>query len=333
MTISVTLPPVLAQSQCPVFAADHKTHLAEKTFVVSTVAGLQGAMADVNRGLGTQILLARGIYTLNETLTVRQRGVTIRSESGNRDDVTLRGKSMRDGVKQIVVVEAADFTLADLTIGWARQHAVQVRGEMDADRPRFLNLRFADAGRQLLDVSWGDDHAKPKSDQGLVEGCLFEFTDGVAPNNYVGGIDARGTQGWLVRGNIFRGVRSPEQRLAKPAILFWYDAAHTVVERNIIYGSDRGIGLGLGDKGHIGGIIRNNMVQTVRDVGIGLEGSGGTLVANNTVLTSGYPNAVELRFEDTRDGIVQNNLANAAIKTHDDGLGRIMSHFQHADTA
>lgn len=303
---------------CPAPALDHGVHATTATLVVDGPNALRAALADANAGAGTQIIIRPGTYELDAALIVTRRGLTVRGESGQRDDVVLRGRGPAGATSHVFVVEAADFTLADLSVGWVRNHAVQVRGELDADRPRFSNIRFANTGEQLLKVS-GARALEPSSDQGVVEASLFEHTSGVAHSWYTAGIDVHRGQGWIVRDNVFRGIRSPESRLAEHAIHFWTNAAHTVVERNIITESDRGIGFGLGERGHEGGIIRNNFVSVGRDVGIGLENARGVLVAHNTVIVKDYPNAIEYRFKGTRDGRIANNLTNGAITSRDGG--------------
>jgi parallel beta-helix repeat protein len=186
-----------------------------------------------------------------------------------------------------------------------------------------------DTGEQMLKVSFrpGDSTS---SDNGLVEWCIFEYSAGVGPQYYIGGVDAHQAYNWIIRNNIFRHIRSPESDLAEHAIHFWSESNNTLVEHNFITNCDRGIGFGLGDQGHVGGMIRNNMVHTTRDVGIGLENSSNTAVYNNTVFTENYPNSIEYRFSRTQGGSIINNLTNAQIAGRDGGTASVATNVMNA---
>jgi len=136
--------------------------------------------------------------------------------------------------------------------------------------------------------------------------------------------------GWIIRNNIFKHIRSPEADLAEHAIHFWSDSSDTLVEKNMITDCDRGIGFGLGDNGHIGGIIRNNMVHTTRDVGIGLENSSNSKVYNNTVYTENYFNSIEYRFPGSIGISIVNNLTNSAIVSRDGGSATLEDNIDNA---
>ena len=235
--------------------------------------------------------------------------------------MVIRGQGMSGGVSHVFNVTGSDFTAADLTIGWVANHALQIHSS--SDHPVIHNVRFVDTGEQMLKVSYvpGDSAG---SDDGLVEWCLFEYSAGVGPQYYIGGIDAHQARHWLVRNNVFKHIRSPEAAdLAEHAIHFWSGSSHTLVEGNRICDCDRGIGFGLGDRGHSGGIIRNNMVHTSRDVGIGLESASGAEVYHNTVFIENYENAIEYRFAHTQDVVIINNLTNGPIASRDGGSGRV----------
>jgi len=240
---------------------------------VSTVTELNAALHETNNNNGNRtILLEDGTYELTNNLLfigVNMANLTLRSVSGNRDAVIIRGQGMTGNVSHIFNVAAANFTVADMTIGWVANHPIQIHGETNTDNCLIQNVRFVDANEQLLKVSTSTTGVT--ADNGIVQCCLFEFSAGVANQWYTGGIDAHQAQNWIVRNNTFKHIRSPEANLAEHAIHFWNDAAGTIVENNLIINCDRGIGFGLGTRQHTGGIIRNNMVHTSRDVGIGLE--------------------------------------------------------------
>lgn len=285
--------------------------------VVSDVDGLYAAVEDANNGGDAEILLQDGTYDLPQMLWISAPDVTVRSQSGDREAVILRGQGMGGGVTHLFNVAGAGFTARDLTLRDVSQHAVQT--QLDVDHVTLSNLHILDTGEQMIKIAYDENQPLLTSDYGILEDSLLEYSAGVGPQYYIGGIDAHAAVGWIVRDNVFRYIRSPAGDFAEHAIHFWSFAQDTLAERNLIYNCDRGIGFGLGDRGHIGGIIRNNMVynddtEGLADVGIGLESATGTAVYNNTVvLLSGYPNAIEYRWGTTQLSLVANNLTNVAI--------------------
>ena len=258
----------VAQCECPTLPPDQGT-----VETVSTVAELQAALQQANQNGGNYtILLEDGTYELNNHLLYINQdmsNLTIRSKSGDRESVIIRGQGMDGNVGWIFNVAADNFTAADMTIGWVANHPIQIHAEHDADFPLIQNIKFVNAREQMLKVSGST--SSDFSDGGVVQCCEFVFPDGVAFQYYTGGIDAHRAKDWEVRYNTFRHIRSPDNSLAEHAIHFWSNSENTLVENNLIIDCDRGIGFGLGNSGHVGGIIRNNFVHTSRDVGIGLE--------------------------------------------------------------
>ncbi len=294
---------------------------------VSNVAELVNAAQQANGSGNRTIVLEDGTYSLDEMLWISGNNITFRSRSGNRDAVIIRGQGMDGDVSHIFNVPGDNFSVADMTIGWVANHAVQIHS--DSDNPVIHNVRFVDTGEQMLKVSFrsGDSTS---SDNGLVEWCVFEYSAGIGPQYYIGGIDAHQAHNWVVRNNVFMHIRSPESNLAEHAIHFWSESSNTLVEKNIIINCDRGIGFGLGDRGHSGGMIRNNMAHTTRDVGIGLESASGTAVYNNTVFTENYMNSIEYRFGRTQGLSIINNLTNASITSRDGGSATVAANVTNA---
>ena len=302
---------------------------------VSDMAGLLAAIIQANETGDVDIILESGTYEYDVALVswikwgllLGEDNITIRSKTGNRDDVIIRGKGMDGNIASIFVIGGDNITVANVTLGWVANHAIQVKGESDADNFLAHNVRFVDTYEQLFKVTYNSSTPDVRADNGIIRHCLFEYTAGVGPQWYIGGIDCHNGKDWLVKGNIFRNIVSPENRLAEHAIHFWSESENTTVEGNLITNCDRGIGFGLGNRGHGAGLIINNMVHTTRDVGIGLENADGVKVFNNTVVSENYPFSIEYRFEGT-NAIIKNNLCNASIELRNGASGELSSNVE-----
>ena len=295
--------------------------------IVGTVTELVMAVDAANAGGDKNILVRDGAYTLDAALVIRADNVTVRGASGNRDTVILRGNGMEGDVSHIFLVEADNFTAREMTLRDVYYHAIQMQPWAQA--PSIINLHILDTYEQIVKVAYDDNRPEVHSDNGLVENCLFEYSAGIGPQYYIGGVDAHSAWNWVIRGNTFRDIRSPSVSIAEHAIHFWSDSRNTLVERNIIVNCDRGIGFGLGDRGHHGGIIRNNFIyhdssEGYADVGISLESAPGAQVYNNSIYQKNtYPNAIEYRFEATTGVLIANNLTNRAITQRNGASGTL----------
>ena len=290
---------------------------------VRNAAELQSAIIAVNGGGNTDIKLEDGTYTLDNILWVEAEGVTVSSVSGNRSAVIIEGEGMNGSVSHIFGVAGSNFTVENVTLRKVANHAVQIHGEMNVNSPIIRNVNIQDTYEQMIKVSYDASQPSNGSQNGLVEKCLFEYTAGIGPQYYIGGVDAHNATNWIIRDNEFRDIRSPSQDLAEHAIHFWSNSQNTLVERNLIINCDRGIGFGLGDRGHIGGIIRNNMIyhdvsEGFADVAISLESTTNAQVYNNSIyMEHSYANAIEYRFAATTGLTIINNLTNKAITARD----------------
>lgn len=302
--------------------------LPSQNVVVSNATELATAVSQANSSGNITILLKDGTYQIAQQLYISGDNIAFRSLSGDRNKVIIRGKGMNGNLSHVFNVVSSYFTLADLTIGWVANHPVQIHGESNADYPLIHNVRVVDGGEQLFKVSKSNTNAAV-SNNGLVEWSVFEYSAGVGPQWYIGGLVANGAHGWIVRNNEFRGIRSPGTGMPNHAIHFRYGSTNTIIENNVIINCDRGIGFGLSDSNHKGGIIRNNMVYTTRDVGIGLERAINAKVYNNTVYTLNYPNSIEFRFPETVASIT-NNLTNRQIVKRDGGSGTLTNNVTNA---
>jgi hypothetical protein len=289
---------------------------------VRSVGGLFEAVKRARPG--ATILLADGEYRLPRILDIPTPGVTLRSRTGNRDAVVLRGGGMTEQQVGVAVsVSAADITLADLTIGWVRYHAVQVRGERAASRVTLHNVHLLDTGQQLLKGSTARNNVH--ADDGLVACSLIEYSDS-APSDYTNGVDVLAGRGWTVRDNVLRQIRGPGKGSAGPAILFWVGSERIMIERNLVIDSFRGIALGLkpqpaGFDAKDSSIVNNVVVnlQAWGDEGIEANAAPNTRIDHNTVLMDGtLPWSISVRFGGTT-AQVRNNLTNRSIVLRNGG--------------
>lgn len=304
------------------------------TFEVSSYDALKTALERAAPGDVLEIRDGQyGIPATDFALVVATPGLTVRGASRDASRVILEGRGMEAASPaHVFYVKADDFTLEHVTLRRVRRHLVQVEGAAagsvdgdGADRLRVRDCVFQDAGEQMLK---GSSDGMSAADEGWVQRCRFEYTAGVGPRFYIGGIDVHRARGWRVEDCEFRGIRSPEEALAEHAVHFWSGASDTVVRRNRIRNCDRGIGFGLGDRGHQGGVIENNVLWNDglgrhEDVGIGLESSPGTQVRHNTIWLARYPNAVEWRYPTSRGVRVVNNLSNRAFSARDGAVAEV----------
>jgi hypothetical protein len=270
------------------------------------VARIEGAQA------GDEILLADGTYTLAQYAVQISVPLTVRGASGNRDAVVIRGAGY--GVpSEGLMVHAANVTIADLTMTAIRNHAISIKGESGAEAPHVYNVHLYDIGTQHIKGTPGDGVG-----DGVVACSRLGYTPGGARGDYIDAIDIHRGINWTVRDNeIYNhwgdGTGCEVDRDCGlyasgggPAILFWNNSSGTVVERNRILDSYRGIALGFGSP-HPGGAVRNNFFYQPSagrpgargfipgDMGVQIDYGSGTVADHNTVILGGsYPGAIEV---------------------------------------
>ena len=259
---------------------------------------------------GTEVLFSDGTYYLDRALVQVGDGVTLRSASGNRESVVIRGSGYGKP-SQGLVIAGDRVTVADLTVTGLRDHGIYVKPEISGGvAPLIYNVHVYDIGTQHIKSNTG-------SRDGIIACSKIGYTANGAKGDYNGAIDLHGAQAWIIRDNDIYNItgdgsgcnvnRDCNRYLSGPAILVWKDSKNTVVERNHITESFRNIAFGLGSL-HQGGIIRHNTIyrSSPGDAGIELQGASGTVVENNTVLLADrYRGAIEYR--ETRHITVRSN--------------------------
>ncbi len=287
------------------------------TLNVSTFSELTTALGSANPY--DEIVLEDGVYQISGTwaVTVYVDNVTIRSASGNREAVIIKGLGMYASGHHGFYVDADGVTIKDLTIEDVRNHCIQTAP--NTDDLLVQNCILRDGGEQILKVP-KDVNITDPSERGIVEDCLFYYTAGVGPRDYIGGIDVHLGSDWIVRNNTFRDIVTPSSSVAEHAIHFWSWSENTLSEGNLIINCDRGIGYGLtSTAGHHGGIIRNNIIyhdsdldNGSADVAIEIVYSDNTQIYNNTIYQAhdNYYAAIKAYGNVTTDAYIANNLIN-----------------------
>lgn len=290
---------------------------------------------------GTTIMLEEGTYQLKDTVILKHDRLTLRGASNDRSKVVLLGNGFHGNSsvgpgEAISIKDGQNITVANLTIKECRVHGISVQGTTHCQGVHIYNVGFIDIGERGVKVNTSTSDEYPHSESGIVEYCWFEQTQQVDPNrqdgfggNYISGIAALGVKDWIIRDNVFINVRGATDR--GEAILVWVSCVGTIVERNIVFGCNRGICIGNWHGAekenywhHKGGIVRNNFVYTPDrfegSSGIEIVKVKGLKVFNNTVFHDN-PNAsraFEYLHPETSVEI-KNNLVRGLIRSREGG--------------
>jgi hypothetical protein len=305
---------------------------------------------------GDTIRLADGTYILSQSLVFRTPGVTLRSASGNRNSVILDGQY---NAPEIIAAMTSNITIADITVARAYYHPIHVSPFSGTMTGTLLhNLRVVDGAEQFIKVNNVDNQYV---DDGIIRCSSLELTDNGRPHVrnscYTGGIDIHQARGWQIYSNYFEGFWC-DSGLSEHAIHVWTGSRDTVVDRNVIVNSVRGIGYGLESTrvgrtypdqpcagrpyvGHYDGVISNNFIfandarlfdsQYGFDTGIGLEQACGAKVLHNTVFSTRTPgsSSIEWRFPNTF-ATIANNLVSHDLKVRDSGVATLLGNVTNA---
>lgn len=331
------------------------------TTVVSTVNELVEAVNSASPG--EAILVADGTYALaGAYLRIDVPGVTLRSQSGDREAVVLDGGYQTTEIVQVV---ASNVTIADLTLTRAYYHPIHVTAgdSTDTTGTTIYNVHVSDPGQQAIKINQNGTYTH-YADDGLIACSHIQLTDAGRPmiwevngSCYTGGVDGHQAWGWVLRDNLIEGFWC-EDGLSEHGIHFWTGSRDTLVERNELRENARGIGLGLGSSGgnwrtygdlpcpgvesagHYGGMVRNNMVfagraellasQSGFDCGICLEQACSATVAQNTVVSTQAPfSSIEWRFGDTSVDL-SNNLVSHNLRERDGASATLAGNLETA---
>ncbi len=285
------------------------------------------------------IVIAPGVYDLSAVnfpngvdgrLTVGRFGappisnIQIRGATQDPADVVILGAGMLNPVVPygFQLFTASEVTIANLSVGEVYFHAVSIDGPQGAHSVRLYNIRAFNAGQQIIKGSGAgaDNVTIEYAEVFYTVGAIVHPEGSPANSCYTNGIDVTGGDDWVIRDSLIERIRCQNDAMAGPAILIWQGASGTVVERNTILDSSRGISLGLvSASDHVGGIVRNNRIRWNPSASYEVDvpiytTSPEVRILHNTVLTRGrYANAIEVRFAGATNVEVARNLTDAAI--------------------
>lgn len=264
----------------------------------------------------SEILLVDGVYEMGSTYAVVVGDeVTIRSQSGERDQVLIQGAGYGPGGEGFMVL-GENVTIADLSMTQIRNHAISIKGDSGPHATHIYNVHIFDIGTQHIKLTPGGTR------DGIVACSSLGYSEGGAVGDYVNAIDLLGAIDWHIRDNTIYNITGDGSGcevdidcgtyISGPAILVWRDSSGTLIERNTLIDCFRNIALGLGSS-HEGGLVRNNFIyrSEVGDAGVELHGADGARVYHNTVLVAGYSGAIE--FRQSTNLRIFNNLISAPV--------------------
>ncbi|MGH1342743.1 MAG: hypothetical protein ACRBN8_14375 [Nannocystales bacterium] len=302
----------------------------------------------------TTIALEPGTYDRagQPALVLSADGVTVRSTTGDPDDVVLTGGSSETAA--LVSVQASDVLLAEFTIQDSSEVLVEIGVEdVVLQRPRIYRMVLRDSLRTKLSVGNG---VARWTDDGEVACSTFARSDTFRENlTDCGGASALRISGgarWSVRDNLIEGHWCSTFSFATLAVD--RGSRDTVVERNILRNNFRGILLG-GDNidagrpepaddtcgvpdgpswGHIRGVVVNNltwvddpaMAGAIPGLGTDLDSMlglwhacGAVAVHNTSYVTLTTFNGIEWRYPDTT-ATIANNLVSTELASRNGAL-------------
>jgi hypothetical protein len=250
---------------------------------VASVAELYAAAEKIPSG-GT-ILVADGHYRLPRYFELRTDNVTLRSESGRRDQVILDGEGRLGEL--VGITGCSGVTIADLTIQNVKWNGFKLNSDRGVSRITIYNCVIHNIWqRGIKGVAVpAEDRQRLRPADCRVQYCLFyndrpkRFEDDEADRpdnfggNYIGGMDIMYATRWTISDNVFVVIQG-RTREGRGAVFLWVDAQDCVVERNIVIDCDSGICLGNSHRGaettvHCTGcLVRNNFVTRCPENGI-----------------------------------------------------------------
>ncbi len=294
-----------------------------KTILATSVEELFQAAKEVQPG-GT-ILVADGHYMMPRFFAITTNNVTLRGQSGDRDNVILDGAASRHG-ELIGITDATGVTIADLTVQHAKWNGIKINSDRDTDKVTIYNCVIHNVWQRGVKAPAMPEE---KGDSGprecRVQFCLFyndrtkQFSDDETDTpesyngNYIGGIDVKNTIDWTISDNVFIGIQG-RTREGRGCIYISENGRGCMIERNIFIDCDIAIALGNPSLGYsplqaINCVARNNFVFQCPETGILACYTRSCQILNNTVVEPKSRMRRLIWVQKSNDGLrVENNL-------------------------
>ena len=304
-------------------------------------AVIEGAAA------GSTIALEPGTYDRagQPILFIETDGITLRSTTGNPEDVVLDGG--REGTSRLIGVLADNVTLAEFTVQNSNSNLVEIGGPpgIVLSKPVIYRLRFINSTDAYLDVGAED---RGWTDDGQVACSTFEMTaefrEATPDCSGLGAIRLSGAARWVVRDNTMDGFWCASGSYA--TLVADLGSSDTRVVRNLLRNNHRGILLGgentgqgrpepSGDTcgtpdgatwGHVRGEVINNVIWVDDPAIPNLDSMmgfwhvcAGVAAHNTSYVTLPTFNGIEWRYPDTSVTIA-NNLISTTLQERNEAV-------------
>lgn len=309
---------------------------------VSNVTQLNNAIGSLQAG--DTIVLADGTYNITSSLVVSQPNVTIMGNGPGCGGASIVGGGLNNasGATHIVWTDASNLSIAQLTMRDSYDNLFICNAGCSS--PHLYNLNLYNSGSQFIKIN-GSNASKISGV--LIEYNRFEYLSGAEPNDhgsgygYYNGISAHGTDGMIVRDNVFYNLHVSDSCASNncnnPSVLIWNGSINPVVERNLFVNVDQGISFGLVQRGSFndmsGGIARNNVFYNSSNFWSSTRISGATndgmirtfespnsKIYNNTIISNGsFGKCIVNRFSTSTGVLLRNNICDVAINSTDLG--------------
>ena len=283
-----------------------------------------------------------------------KHGITVRSISGNPEDVKLRGTGHHkvngyfdtNHEELFTIIGASSgITLYGVTLMESTANGFKIQGS-DERNITLDNCHLIDICEYYVKGSG------PSNSQYLyhltITNCLFKATGRTVPKdhlpeyggNYTGAIDIMNSVNTYIANNVFIDIQGNDNT-SLGAVAFWGQGGHSnaIVENNFVIRCDVGIQFGLTERifedrrAMTNAIVRNNIFYNVRADEIAMSNSDGIYIYNNTMIkdptdtniTFTYSRGIRNSYGNSRNVVIMNNFTNNLADMYNDTSGENLS--------